>query len=139
MDLVQEASDMDIDALTGTGRCGLMVFMHGHFIGADLFGDPSWYAGSERHLLRSAFAVCRYGSGLQPRECGNVTGTHAILAESVLRDASHGAWLEGRSIGIERTATLVHPYLEASCSCTVDGQLLHMQASTVAGFSPIRN
>ncbi|MFM9112863.1 MAG: ARPP-1 family domain-containing protein, partial [Phycisphaerales bacterium] len=139
MDLVQEASDQDIDAMTAAGRCGLVVFMHGHFVGADVFGDPAWYAASERHLLRSAFAMRRYGPILRARDRRDCADSLGILAESVLRDASHGAWVDGRPIGIERTATLVHPYLEAACSRTEDGRLLHLQLSTVAGLASILN
>lgn len=70
------------------------------------------------------------------RDCADALD---VLAETVLRDASHGAWVDGRPIGIERTATLVHPYLEAASSRTRDGRLLHVQLSTVAGLSSILN
>ena len=139
MELLHEASDREIESFAGPGRCGMVVFMHGHFVGADVFGDPAWYAASERNLLRSAFAMRRYAPMYRGRERRDCTDALEVLSESVLRDATHGTWVDGRPIGVERTSTLVHPYLEGGRSRTDDGRLLHVQLSTVAGLASSLN
>lgn len=139
MELLHDASDRDIESVAGAGRCGMVVFMHGHFVGADVFGDPAWYAASEHNLLRSAFAMRRYAPMYRARERRDCADALAVLSESVLRDATHGTWVDGRPIGAERTSTLVHPYLEGGRSCTEDGRLLHVQLSTVAWLAASLN
>jgi hypothetical protein len=127
-------------ALDGSrDRCGVLVFLGGSFMGADVFANPSWFRACQRDLVRSAHSL-RFSRHRPPaREWAERGGRMQSLAEAVIRDAGSGAWVDGRPLGCERPSRLEHPFLEGACTRSPEGRVLHVQLAPAFGATAFRN
>ena len=121
------------------GRCGVLVFLGGSFMGADVFANPSWFRSCQRDLVRSAHSLRLSRHRPPARDWAERGGRMQSLAEAVIRDAGSGAWVDGRPLGCERPSRLEHPFLEGACTRSPDGRVLHVQLAPAFGATAFRN
>lgn len=111
------------------GASGMLVFIGGEFMTGDLFASPDWFARMYGDLSLSATTSYE---ALVARD-RNIRSSAAVTqarADSIVRDALHGHWIEQPPIAHGRSRMLEHPYLESGATLLDDSTPLHVVIGT---------
>ncbi|MFM7133703.1 MAG: ARPP-1 family domain-containing protein [Planctomycetota bacterium] len=111
------------------GASGMLVFIGGEFVTGDLFANPDWFARMYGDLSLSA--TTSYEALVsRDRNLRRSDGVTQGRADSIVRDALHGNWIEQPPIAHGRSRLLEHPYLESAATLDADGTPLHVVIGT---------
>ena len=134
---VSEEALAEANALAARSN-GLLVFFEGEFVAGDLFADRSWFGTLYGELRDSAIlswdaAARRQRNGEEPRAVNAPESSPDAtrrMAESVVRDALGGTWLDRPTPAHGRTFLLEHPFLESATVTDGEGTPLHVLLGT---------
>jgi hypothetical protein len=107
------------------GASGMLVFIGGEFMTGDLFASPDWFARMYGDLSLSATTSYETLVARDRNIRSNAAVTQA-RADSIVRDALHGHWIEQPPIAHGRSRLLEHPYLESGATLLDDATPLHV-------------